>query len=75
MAGQKAKGSKKTRKYGRHKKWCERYKFLGRREINKALKLMRHLRKHEDRQAGKALINLPESAKREAERLYRKVAA
>jgi len=59
-----------NRKIGRNKEWCQRYKTSGRREVNKALKLMRHLRNHEDRQAGKALITLPELAKKEAQRLY-----
>jgi len=45
MAGTKAKGSKKNRKFGRHKAHCARYKAEGRREKNKARKIKKHLKK------------------------------
>lgn len=38
MAGTKAKGSKKNRKFGRNKVKCAVYKATGRREKNKARK-------------------------------------
>ena len=42
MSSVKAKG----RKIGRNAKWCQVYKNLGIREINKARKRVRHLRLH-----------------------------
>ena len=42
MAGTKAKGSKKNRKFGRHKAHCTKYKAEGRREKNKAKKQKKH---------------------------------
>lgn len=39
-------GGKKNRKWGRNKKFCERYRAEGRREINKAARLARHLKHH-----------------------------
>lgn len=56
MAGQKAKGGTKNRKYGGNKAFCERYRKEGRREKNKARRLRRHLKKFpKDKQAEKAL--------------------
>lgn len=46
MAKAKAKGGKKNRKYGRNKKWCERYRAEGRREKNKAAKQARHRKRY-----------------------------
>lgn len=45
MAGNKAKGGKKNRKFGRNKASCERYRKEGRREKNKARKQARHQRR------------------------------
>jgi len=45
MAGQKAKGSKKNRKFGRHKAHCQRYRIEGRREKNKLKKQKKHEKK------------------------------
>ena len=33
-------------KQDRNRKWCEAYRLRGQREINKAKRLARHLRKH-----------------------------
>jgi hypothetical protein len=41
MAG----GKGKSKKQGRNSKWCEAYRLRGQREINKARKLARHLRR------------------------------
>ena len=41
MVGIQAKGGKKNRKYGRNKKWCERYRLENRRIKNK-IKKLRH---------------------------------
>lgn len=41
----KAKGSKKNRKHGNNKKFCERYRAEGRREKNKARKAIRHAKR------------------------------
>lgn len=38
------KGSKKNRKFGRNKVFCEAYRRSGRREKNKARRIERHLR-------------------------------
>jgi hypothetical protein len=43
---QKAKGSKKNRKYGRNKKQCEVYRNENKREKNKVKRLLRHLKKY-----------------------------
>jgi hypothetical protein len=43
--GGKPKGGKKNRKFGRNKKWCERYRAEGRREKNKAKKAARIARR------------------------------
>ena len=43
------------KKIGRSKKWCESYRARGQREKNKRLKLERHLRRFNDKQARKAL--------------------
>lgn len=42
----KAKGSKKNRKFEGNKIFCANYKRAGQREINKARKIARHLKKH-----------------------------
>lgn len=42
MAG---KLKKKSRKHDRNRKWCEAYRNSGTREINKAKKLARHMRR------------------------------
>ena len=48
MAGPNAKG----RKIGRNQKWCQVYRAIGRRRINKMVRLDRHLRRlPQDRQA------------------------
>lgn len=75
MSGERAKGGKKNRKYGRNKKWCEQYKARGMREINKAFRLMRHLRTHEDAQAVAALKALPSIARDAATKRYNKAIA
>ncbi len=46
IPGAKHKGGKKNRKWGRNKKFCERYRIEGRRERNKARKAIRHLKNH-----------------------------
>ena len=43
----------KGRKIGRNKKRCEIYRMLGTREINKAKRRIRHLRKHPGDQAAR----------------------
>lgn len=40
-----AKGSKKNRKHGRNKKYCEMYRATGRREANKARKASQHAKR------------------------------
>lgn len=42
------KGGKKNRKYGRNKKFCERYRLEGRREKNRKIRLARHLKRFPD---------------------------
>lgn len=42
MAGIKAKGGKKNRKYGNNRAWCEAYRKRGQREINKRKKIAKH---------------------------------
>lgn len=44
--GGKPKGGKKNRKYGRNKKWCTKYKLENRKEKNKLLRRLRHLKRH-----------------------------
>ena len=59
MAGEKARGGRKNRKYGRNKKFCERYTIENTRIRNKRVKLKRHLRRQpNDKQAATALQNL-----------------
>ena len=36
----------KNRKYGRNKKWCELYRAMDRRRLNKIVKMERRLRKN-----------------------------
>lgn len=56
MAGEKAKGGRKNRKYGRNVDFCKKYALEGRRAKNKRKKINRHLKKHEgDTQAREAL--------------------
>lgn len=51
--------SKKNRKFGRNKIFCEGYKRRGQREKNKAVKLQKHVNSHpNDRTAFHALKNL-----------------
>ena len=47
MAGLKAKGGKKNRKYGRMKKFCERYKLEGRKKKNLIQRLKTRIRRNE----------------------------
>jgi hypothetical protein len=50
------------------------YQLLGRKEINKALKLMRHLRKlPNDKVACDAFTELPELTRDKAEKIYQKL--
>jgi len=42
----KQKQGKASRKHGRNKKWCEAYSLREQREVNKAPRLIRHLRRH-----------------------------
>lgn len=49
----KAKGGKKNRKWGRNKKFCERYRAENRREINKARKTVRHQKRVAKQKEGK----------------------
>jgi len=46
MAGTKAKGSKKNRKFGNNKVSCARYVAEDRKAKNKAIKRARHLKNH-----------------------------
>ena len=56
MAGIKAKGGKKNRKFGRNKTWCERYRAEHRREKAKFRKITAHLTQHpEDAAAAESL--------------------
>lgn len=58
-----------SRQNTKHASWFKRYREEGRREVNKALKLMRHVRRFKrDQTAKEALKNLPEMAVRTAER-------
>jgi hypothetical protein len=50
MSGERAKSGKKHRKYGRNKRFCDRYKLEGRREKNKAKKEARHVKRMEKQQ-------------------------
>ena len=57
------KGGKKGRKINRNRLWCESYQRRGQREINKARRLARHLRKYpDDRTALHCFKNLPITA-------------
>ena len=52
------------RKYGNKKKWCERYRSVGTRIINKIKKLKRHMKRlPKDKQAAKALKKLTSQEK------------
>lgn len=44
--GKARRGGKKNRKYGRNKKFCERYRAEGRREKNAAIKAARRAKQH-----------------------------
>lgn len=46
MKLQTAKKTKKGRKHGRNKKWCENYRNRGQRERNKLRRLVKHLTRH-----------------------------
>lgn len=62
----------KSSKAGRKAKWCEAYKNRGQREINKALRLARHLypgRHHTDMAAKKRLRELSPLAVRAARQI------
>ncbi len=51
--------SKKNRKHGRNKKYCEAYRNAHRREVNKIKRLRKHLKKFpEDANAKKALARI-----------------
>jgi hypothetical protein len=59
MAGEKAKGGRKNRKYGRNVKFCQKYALENRRAKNKRKKLNRHIAKFPgDTQAKAALKSL-----------------
>jgi hypothetical protein len=50
------------RKKGRNLKWCQSYRLRQQREKNKAIKLVRHLKKHpEDISANAAIALLPKA--------------
>lgn len=56
MSGDKAKGSKKNRKFGNNKVYCTRYLVENRQAKNKIIRLNRHLKNQpNDNQAIKAL--------------------
>ena len=46
MAGLKASGGKKNRKYGRNKKFCEKYRLENRREKNLKRRLLARVRRN-----------------------------
>lgn len=65
-----------SRQNTRHAPQYKRYRAEGRREINKALKLMRHLRKYPDDDTAKdALKHLPEISRTTADRWLQKYRA
>lgn len=82
MAGMKARGGKKNRKYGHNKKRCEVYENLRTREKNKAIKLLRYIRRIEkkmrrckikmDMQAMRVYEALPEIFRDSAEKVLNK---
>lgn len=52
LNGGSPKGGKKNRKFGRNKKWCAKYTLENRKAKNKAIRKVRHLKKHpNDKQA------------------------
>jgi hypothetical protein len=56
MTGIKAKGGKKNRKYGRNKKWCEAYRKVGTRLINKRKKLKRRIKRFPNDKGARAAL-------------------
>lgn len=64
-----ARGKKGSHKAGRNKVKCAAYLASGRREVNKAVKLMRHLRKYGDDAAYAVFVALPQTAKDKAKKL------
>ena len=52
----KHRGGGGTRKYGRNKVSCQRYKLEGRREKNKLIKIARHVKNHPNDLMAKALL-------------------
>lgn len=48
--------SKKSRKHDRNRSWCKAYRDSGKREINKARKLFRHLHAYPDDACAQAAL-------------------
>lgn len=68
MSKRKEKGGG-TKKYDRNRKWCQAYRLRGQREINKARRLLRHLKRYpQDSNTLKVFDALPAPAKRAAKR-------
>ncbi len=63
MAGSGAKKGGKNRKYGRNKRFCDRYKIEGRETKNRARKMSRHLKKYPDDKQAEGLLKKLRAAK------------
>ena len=64
------KQSSKSKKAGRNANWCKAYRLSETSLINKALRMMRHIRRFKDQSTSDRLAQMPEHIRTHARRKY-----